>query len=374
MEQHQKRTWAEIDLGALEHNYRTLRAMLPQQCRFLGVVKANAYGHGALAVARRLEGLGADYLAVACIDEAAELRVSGITAPILVLGPTPIPLSAEPVRLRLTQTVGDLESAKALSAAAQTEGRKVKIHIKVDTGMSRLGFVCDEAHMAAAVEEIAAICALPGLEPEGIFTHFSDADSCEDFTMVQFTRFLDLLEALKGRGITFAIRHCAASSATLKFPCTHLDMVRPGLALYGHYPDPSCEGLDVPGLTPVMRLCTRVAAVHTVPAGAYVSYGRTARLAEEQRLAVLPIGYADGLFRTLSNRGAVSIRGVSRPITGRVCMDLCMVPAGEDVQVGDVATVYGPEQPVETAAELAGTVSYELLSAVSRRVPRIYRG
>lgn len=374
MEQHQKRTWAEIDLGALEHNYRTLRAMLPQQCRFLGVVKANAYGHGALAVARRLEGLGADYLAVACIDEAAELRVSGITAPILVLGPTPIPLSAEPVRLRLTQTVGDLESAKALSAAAQTEGRKVKIHIKVDTGMSRLGFVCDEAHMAAAVEEIAAICALPGLEPEGIFTHFSDADSCEDFTMVQFTRFLDLLEALKGREITFAIRHCAASSATLKFPCTHLDMVRPGLALYGHYPDPSCEGLDGPGLTPVMRLCTRVAAVRTVPAGAYVSYGRTAQLAEEQRLAVLPIGYADGLFRTLSNRGAVSIRGVSRPITGRVCMDLCMVPAGEDVQVGDVAAVYGPEQPVEAAAELAGTVSYELLSAVSRRVPRIYRG
>ena len=374
MEQRQKRTWAEIDLGALDHNYRTLRAMLPAGCRFLGVVKANAYGHGSLAVARRLEQLGADYLAVACIDEAAELRVSGITAPILVLGPTPIPLSAEPVRLRLTQSVGDLESAKALSEAAQAEGRPVKIHVKVDTGMSRLGFVCDEAHMADTVEQIAAVCALPGLEAEGIFTHFSDADSSEEFTMLQFTRFLDLLEALKGRGITFAIRHCAASSATLKFPCTHLDMVRPGLALYGHYPDPSCEGLDDPGLQPVMRLCTRVAAVRTVPAGSYVSYGRTARLEKETRLAVLPIGYADGFFRVLSNQGAVSIRGVSRPIVGRVCMDLSMVDAGEDVQVGDVATVYGPEQPVEEAAALAGTIPYELLSAVSRRVPRIYRG
>ena len=375
MEQHQKRTWAEIDLGALEHNYRTLRAMLPQQCRFLGVVKANAYGHGALAVARRLEGLGADYLAVACIDEAAELRVSGITAPILVLGPTPIPLSAEPVRLRLTQTVGDLESAKALSAAVQTEGRKVKIHIKVDTGMSRLGFVCDEAHMAAAVEEIAAICALPGLEPEGIFTHFSDADSCEDFTMVQFTRFLDLLEALKGRGITFAIRHCAASSATLKFPCTHLDMVRPGLALYGHYPDPSCEGLDGPGLRPVMTLKTRVASVKTVPGGTPVSYGCTRVVEGETRLAALTIGYADGLPRLCSDRWQVELGGRRAPILGRVCMDMCMADVtGVEVAPGDEAEVFGEHLPVEELAALAGTIQYELLCAVSPRVWREYRG
>ncbi len=374
MEEKQMRTWAEIDLGALEHNYRALRAMLPAGCRFLGVVKANAYGHGAVEAARRLERLGAEYLAVAGLDEAAELRAAGITSPILTLGPIPAEQAGEAAALNVTATVCHWESAKALSEAARAAGRTLKVHLKADTGMSRLGLVCDGEHTAAAVEEMAAIHALPGLEVEGIFTHFADADEDEAFTMLQFTRFLDVLEALKGRGIVPAIRHCAASAATLKYPCTYLDMVRPGIALYGHYPDPSCVGLDGPGLEPVMRLCTRVIDVRTVPAGATVSYGRTARLEREERLAVLPIGYGDGLFRCLSNRGHISIRGVPRPITGRVCMDLCMVPAGEDVQVGDVAEVYGPAQPVEEAAALAGTISYELLTAVSRRVPRVYHG
>lgn len=372
MESRQKRTWAEIDLGALEHNYRALRGMLSPGCRFLGVVKANAYGHGAIPVARRLEQLGADYLAVASLDEGAELRVAGITAPILVLGQTPTEFAADVVRLRLTQTVWDLESAKALSAAAQAEGREVKIHLKADTGMSRLGLCCDASHLEQTAETMAAICALPGLNHEGIFTHFSDADGSEEFTMLQFTRFLDLIDKLKDMGITFAIRHCAASAATLRFPCTHLDMVRPGIALYGHYPSPECEGLDGGALEPVMTLKTRVAAVEERPAGACVSYGRTARLEEDTRLAVLPIGYADGLFRGLSNRGVVSLGGERRPILGRVCMDLCMVPAGENVQPGDVAEVFGKELPVEEHADLLGTISYELLCAVSRRVPRIY--
>lgn len=372
MESRQKRTWAEIDLGALEHNYRALRGMLSPGCRFLGVVKANAYGHGAIPIARRLEQLGADYLAVASLDEGAELRVAGITAPILVLGQTPTEFAADVVRLRLTQTVWDLESAKALSAAAQAEGREVKIHLKADTGMSRLGLCCDASHLEQTAETMAAICALPGLNHEGIFTHFSDADGSEEFTMLQFTRFLDLIDKLKDMGITFAIRHCAASAATLRFPCTHLDMVRPGIALYGHYPAPECEGLDGGALEPVMTLKTRVAAVEERPAGACVSYGRTARLEEDTRLAVLPIGYADGLFRGLSNRGVVSLGGERRPILGRVCMDLCMVPAGENVQPGDVAEVFGKELPVEEHADLLGTISYELLCAVSRRVPRIY--
>lgn len=372
MESRQKRTWAEIDLGALEHNYRALRWMLSPGCRFLGVVKANAYGHGAIPVARRLEQLGADYLAVASLDEGAELRVAGITAPILVLGQTPTEFTADVVRLRLTQTVWDLESAKALSAAAQAEGREVKIHLKADTGMSRLGLCCDASHLEQTAETMAAICALPGLNHEGIFTHFSDADGSEEFTMLQFTRFLDLIDKLKDMGITFAIRHCAASAATLRFPCTHLDMVRPGIALYGHYPAPECEGLDGGALEPVMTLKTRVAAVEERPAGACVSYGRTARLEEDTRLAVLPIGYADGLFRGLSNRGVVSLGGERRPILGRVCMDLCMVPAGENVHPGDVAEVFGKELPVEEHADLLGTISYELLCAVSRRVPRIY--
>ena len=202
MESKEKRTWAEIDLVALEHNYRALRAMLPAECKFLGVVKANAYGHGALPVARRLEQLGADYLAVASLDEAAELRVAGVTTPILILGHTPVEFASNLVQLRLTQSVWDLETARALSAAAQAEGRALKIHLKVDTGMSRLGLLCDEEHRAETVETISDICALPGLEHEGIFTHFADADGSEEFTMQQFTCFLDLLKALEERGLS----------------------------------------------------------------------------------------------------------------------------------------------------------------------------
>ena len=373
MERTEKRTWAEIDLGALEHNYRTLRAMLPAGCRFLGVVKANAYGHGAIPVARRLEKLGADYLAVASLDEGAELRVAGITAPILVLGHTPVEFAADLVRLRLTQTVFDLETARALSAAAVAEGRDLKIHLKADTGMSRLGLLCDEAHMEESADTMAAICALPRLEHEGIFTHFSDADGSEEFTMLQFTRFLDVIAAMEKRGVTFAIRHCAASAGTLKYPCTHMDMVRPGIALYGHYPSPDCQGLDGPGLAPVMTLKTRVAAVRELPAGSFVSYGRTARLEEDTRVAVLPVGYGDGFFRLLSNRGAVLLGGKECPILGRVCMDLCMVRADDAVRPGDEAVLFGPDCPIETMADQVGTIQYELLCDVNRRVPRIYR-
>lgn len=373
MERTEKRTWAEIDLGALEHNYRTLRAMLPAGCRFLGVVKANAYGHGAIPVARRLEKLGADYLAVASLDEGAELRVAGITAPILVLGHTPVEFAADLVRLRLTQTVFDLDTARALSAAAVAEGRDLKIHLKADTGMSRLGLLCDEAHMEESADAMAAICALPRLDHEGIFTHFSDADGSEEFTMLQFTRFLDVIAAMEKRGVTFAIRHCAASAGTLKYPCTHMDMVRPGIALYGHYPSPDCQGLDGPGLAPVMTLKTRVAAVRELPAGSFVSYGRTARLEEDTRVAVLPVGYGDGFFRLLSNRGAVLLGGKECPILGRVCMDLCMVRADDAARPGDEAVLFGPDYPIETMADQVGTIQYELLCDVNRRVPRIYR-
>lgn len=368
------RTWAEISLGNLEHNYRALRGCAPDS-KFLGTVKANAYGHGAVTVARRLAELGADYLAVACLDEAAELRQAGISAPILILGCTPRSLAAEAVALDVTQTVFTPDLAQALSEAAGAAGKRAKIHLKVDTGMSRLGVLDHDPERAAA--EIAALCALPHLEPEGIFTHFANADGDEDYTMLQFTRFLDVLEELEQKhGRAFEIRHCAASAAVLNYPCTHLDMVRPGIALYGHYPDPSCEGLDGPGLKPVMSLYSRVAAVRDFPAGTPVSYGCTASFGGEGgRTAVLPIGYADGLHRVLSNQGSVWLDGRPRPIMGRVCMDLCMIGLDEEAKVkpGDVAEVFGERLPVEAQAELAGTISYELLTAVAPRVPRIYK-
>lgn len=373
MENRETRTWAEIDVPSLAHNYHTLRSLLPAGCRFLGVVKADAYGHGALETARYLEEWGADYLAVACLEEAARLRQGGVRLPVLILGVTPPGREAELLDLDVTQTVGDWDSARALSAAAGA-GKRLKIHVKADTGMSRLGFLSDEAHLERAVEEIAAVAALPGLEAEGIFTHFADADGSEEYTMGQFTRFLDLLDGLKGRGVEFALRHCANSAAALAYPCTHLDMVRPGIALYGHYPDPSWEGLDGPGLAPVMRLYTRVAAVRTLPDGTCVSYGRTATLKGERTLAVLSLGYADGLHRVLSNQGGVWLGGRRCPIVGRVCMDMCMVDVtGLAVRPGDVAEVFGEHMPIEEAAGLAGTIQYELLCAVSPRVPRVYR-
>ena len=373
MKQTQTRTWTEIDLSNLEHNYRALRAMLPQGCRFLGVVKADAYGHGAVPVARRLEMLGAEYLAVACLDEALELRQAGITTPILILGYTPVERADSLLDNGITQTVYDVNMARALSDAAAAAGKTLKIHVKADTGMSRLGWLCGEEDQSAAVEAIAQVCALPGLEAEGIYTHFANADGDEDYTMLQFTRFLDLLEALKDKGITFAIRHCAASAAALKFPCTHLDMVRPGIALYGHYPDPSCEGLDGPGLRPVMTLKTRVASVKTVPAGTPVSYGCTHVLDRETRLAALTIGYADGLPRLCSDKLEVLIGGQRAPVVGRICMDMCMADVtGLDVAPGDEVEVFGEHLPIEDVAALAGTIQYELLCAVSPRVHRAY--
>ncbi len=378
MDEQQKRTWREISLSTLEHNYRALRAMLPEGCRFLGVVKANAYGHGAVSVARKLETLGCEYLAVACTNEAAELRQAGIETSILILGSTPADCAQELLKLNLTQTVFDLTTAQALSKAAVSAGQKLKIHLKLDTGMSRLGLLCDEEHIPAAVEEVARICALPGLEPEGIFTHFSDADGNEAYTMRQFTRFMDALTLLEGRGITFAIRHCANSAAVLSYPCTHLDMVRPGLALYGNYPDPACEGLDGVGLRPVMELKSRISAIRDLPAGTAVSYGRTYALKRDSRLAVIPVGYADGLFRGCSNHISVLIHGKRAPLVGRVCMDMCMVDVTDipGVSQWDVATVYGKDGaeflPIEEAAAAAGTIQYELLCAISERVPRVY--
>ena len=374
MEWGKHRTWAEISLGALEHNYRSLRAMLPEGCRLLGVVKANAYGHGAVTVGRKLAELGCEMLAVACLDEALQLRKEGIDVPILILGITPPELARQVVDNDITQAVFTMELAQALSDAAAALGKTARVHIKLDTGMSRVGVLANEPEQAA--EQVAKLCALPHLEHEGIFTHFANSDGDEEYTMLQFTRFLDTVSALeKNHGITFAIRHCANSAAALQYPCAYLDMVRPGIAMYGHYPDPSCCGLDGPGLIPVMSVYTRVAAVREVPAGTAVSYGCTKVMERDTRLAVLPIGYGDGFFRLLSNRFAVEFDGKPAPIVGRICMDMCMVDVTDlpEVKAGDVATVFSANKPLEDAADLVGTIQYELLCDVSPRVPRFYQ-
>ncbi len=374
MDQATKRTWAEINLSNLEHNYHALRGMLPRGCRFVGVVKANAYGHGAIPVAKRLEELGAEYLAVACLDEAVELRDAGIKMPILILGPTPAEFADELLKYDLTQSVQDLSFAQALSDAALKADKVLKIHVKVDTGMSRLGFLCDEVNMDESVGEIVKVCSLPHIKNEGIFTHFANADGDEEYSMRQLTRFMDTVDKLAAKNVNFEIRHCAASAAVLNYPCAHLDMVRPGIALYGHYPDPSCEGLDGPGLIPVMTVKSRIVAVRELPAGTCISYGCTRTLKRDSKVAVLPIGYADGLQRLLSDRTEMMVNGQRVPVLGRVCMDMCMIDVTDvpEVEVEDVVTIFGPELPLEEKADTVGTIQYEMLCGISRRVPRVY--
>ena len=368
-----RRTWAEIDLDALAHNYRRARELTGPGVRYLGVVKADAYGHGAVQVAERLEELGADYLAVSSLDEARELRHGGINAPILILGHTPPEMVPELIRYHITQAVSAQAKAEAYSAAAVGCGGTLKVHIKVDTGMSRLGFLVRGGHFEGGVAAIAASCALPGLEAEGIFTHFAvsdedDSDS-EGYTRDQFALFMRVLEALAEKGRTFPIRHCANSGALARYPEMYLDMVRPGIALYGVGAD--AERLD---LRPVMTLKSSVSTIKIFDPDTDISYGRTYRTEGKARIGVLPIGYADGLFRGLSNRLSVVTDQGPAPIRGRICMDMTMVDLTglPDVKVGSEVEIFGRRQSVDRLAEILNTISYELLCAVSKRVPRVY--
>lgn len=367
----QKRTWAEIHLDRLESNYRALRATAPG-CKFVGLVKANAYGHGAVPVAKKLEALGADYLAVACLDEALELRRGGVQAPVIILGNTPPEYTRELMEHRITQTVYDLSLAKEFSRRALEKGGRLRCHLKVDTGMSRLGILCDEAHLACGVDTLEEMYRLPGLEAEGIFMHFADADSCPPYSEMQIRRFRAVLAALEERGCTFALRHCCAGAATLNYPEAHFDMIRPGIPLYGLYPAPSTEGKIV--LKPVMELKTRVISLKRMPKGACVSYGRTYTLERDSLIAAVPVGYADGLFRLLSGRMEMAVRGRKVRQIGRICMDMCMLDVTDvpGISEGDVVTVFGDGAPVQTLADTLGTITYELLCAVSPRVPRVY--
>ena len=374
MESTLKRTWAEIDLDALSYNYRVLRDHVGADVKFLGVVKADAYGHGAVQVSRTLQELGADYLAVSSIDEAAELRCNGITMPILILGHTPREQVGRLMDLHITQAVSCQAKALEYSEEAVRHGGELTVHIKVDTGMSRLGCLVSGRHFATGTATICAACALPGLRAEGIFTHFAvadepDADSAA-YTRAQFDLFRRVVDEVeRQRGQRFAIRHCANSGAVASYPETYLDMVRPGILLYG------CGDLAAGlGLRPVMRLKTTVSTIKTYEPGTDVSYGRQYTTPRTTRMGVVPYGYADGFFRCLSGKCRFAAKGGDAPQRGRICMDMCMVDLTDlpEVQVGDELEIFGHTHPVEELAKLAGTISYELTCAVSKRVPRVY--
>ena len=372
MNELQKRTWAEIRLDNIAHNVKAMREKLPESCRFLGVVKANAYGHGAVPVAKMLERIGCEYLAVACIDEAVELREAGVRAPILILGYTSPAYAGELHKYAITQAVGSLEMARELSDNAKDA--RVRVHLKLETGMGRTGFrVLSERELGDAAQALL----LPGLDVEGVFTHFAVSDEFGDpFTQEQYARFAGAVTELEaGWGKRFHIRHCANSGAVINYPQYSMDMVRPGIATYGLYPAKETGGIS---LLPGMELRARIAQVTTHEAGDTISYGRRFKADCPMRIAVVPIGYADGLHRALSGQLDVLIRGKRCRQLGRICMDMCMVDVSAlpDVRPGEVATIFGrdgdAEISVDELAEKAGTISYELLCAVSPRVPRIY--
>ena len=368
-----RRTWAEIDLDALAWNYKIARSRIGSGVKYLGVVKADAYGHGAVQIARKLEELGTDYLAVSSLDEARELRNGGIQAPILILGHTPPEMVPELIRHNITQTVSALAKAEEYSRQAVACGGTLKVHIKVDTGMSRLGFLVRGGHFEGGVTSIAKACELPALEAEGIFTHFSASDEDDEasyiYTREQFALFMRVLDTLEQQNCRFALRHCANSGAFARYPEMYLDMVRPGIALYG-------VGDDAVrlGLRPVMALKSCVSTIKVFDPETDISYGRTFHTSAKTRVGVLPIGYADGLFRGLSNKMEVQTASGPAPIRGRICMDMTMVDLSDlpDVRVGDTVELFGASQSVNKLAKILDTIPYELTCAVSKRVPRLY--
>jgi alanine racemase len=367
-------TWVEIDLSAIGANCRRLKQIIGPDVELLASLKADAYGHGALRVARTVLYHGATRLGVATLSEAAPLRQAGITAPILVFGYLPPWQMREAVRLGITVTLYSLEAAQALSQAAQSLGIPARAHLKIDSGMGRLGLRAEQVETIVAIAD--EIQKLPGIEFEGIFTHFACADSADQtLSLLQLERFQAVLAALEKRGLRPPIVHAANSAATLTLPGSRFNMVRPGIALYGLHPS---DEVRLPaGFQPALTFKTQIAQVKDVPAGECISYGCTFVTPTEMRIAVIPVGYADGFRRAPANWGEVLVRGKRAPLVGRVCMDQSMidVSAIPGVSVGDEVVLIGQQAEEQLTAEAVaarlGTINYEVVSEILARVPRV---
>ncbi|MEI6602146.1 MAG: alanine racemase [Clostridia bacterium] len=371
------RTWAEIDLDCIAHNVKHIRALVSKRTEILGVVKADAYGHGVLDVAQELLQNGVERLAVSMLDEAIQLRQSGIQVPILVLSYTDPRRVDQIIAHQITQTVYHTDLAKALSAEATRQKKNVKIHIKIDTGMTRVGFMSGYS----IVDKIASISQLPGIIIEGLFTHFATADDANPaYTEMQFERFMSICAELGRVGVHIPVKHVANSAAILKFPHMHLDMVRPGLILFGLSPfDDAQKEIASYDLKPAMQIKSYVIMNKEVDAGIDISYGRTFTTSRKSQIVTVPIGYADGYMRALSNKAFVLINGQKAPVVGRVCMDQCMVDVTDisgSVSLGDEVVLIGTQGNASISAAqvatFAGTINYEIVCLVGKRIPRIY--
>ena len=369
------RAWAEINLNNIAHNVREIKRILNKKTEIMGVVKADAYGHGVMEVTRTLLENGVTHLAVSMLDEAIQLRNHGITVPILILSYTDPKRAREIIKYNVTQTVFSHDLAEALSSAATEAGARVKIHVKVDTGMTRVGFMPGYS----AVKNIIQISSLPGIIIEGLFTHFASADeSDKQYTRMQFDKFMSIWNELNRVGVFIPVKHCCNSAAIIDLPEMHLDMVRPGIILYGLYPSDEVDRSKL-DLKPAMSLKANVILVKDVEEGVDVSYGRTYRTKVQSKIATLPVGYADGYTRLLSGRGKVLINGEFAPIVGRICMDQCMVDVTgfkSEVRAGDEAVMIGSQNgriiSVEDVAGWSETINYEVVCLVGKRIPRFY--
>ena len=382
-----RRAWAEIDMDRLISNTKIIRKVIPKPTRLLAAVKADAYGHGAVQIARTLLENGVDVLGVALCEEGIILRESGITAPILVMSYTPEPLLEAVTAYGLIQTIFSSESHRELATIAARQGKKAEVHIKIDTGMGRLGFLPGPI----SADKICSILQEPSLQITGIYTHFATSDATDaSFMYEQYTRFKYMLGLLQERGAPIAnwLKHAGNSGMlvqTLRKDFISpdfdmfMDMARIGIMLYGLPPSevmsPVCTAL---GLKPVMKLMARISMTKILPTGSGVSYGHLFKTNRETLVATLPIGYADGYPRLLSNRGHVSVKGHGAPIIGAICMDQCMIdvtdiPEARSIRPGEVVTMFGdPNVSAEDLAAQIGTIGYELVCGVGKRVPRVY--
>ncbi len=365
----QRGAWAEINLDAVAHNVRAAKAQLRPGTKLCAVVKADAYGHGAIRVAQEAARNGADFMAVALLQEAVALRDAGIDMPILVLGAMLPDVADIVVHYDISHAVFDEERLYALNAAALRQHTKAKIHIKIDTGMHRIG-----VHVKDAGRFAKLAASLPGIYIEGVFSHFATADADDkDYAAYQFARFQEALRLIEAEGVSVPIKHIANSAAITELEEYQLDMVRQGITLYGLHPAHMIDCYK--DFEPVMTVKTLVAFIKTLPAGCTIGYGRTFTTKRESKIATIPIGYADGVSRQLSNKGYMLINGEKAPIVGKICMDQIMLDVTDipDVKVGDEVIVFGGrELPMELVAQWADTICYELICAVSPRVPREY--
>jgi alanine racemase len=363
-------TWAEVSIDAIQYNFSQFRQFVGLRTKTMAVVKADGYGHGSIEVAWAACQAGADYLAVALLDEAIILRDAGITEPILILGYTPPRSVKEAILHNITLTIFDDEVLDEIIQQSAILRKIASIHIKIDTGMSRIGVRTREDAFVLAQKALEA----PYLYLEGIFTHFASADSPDSsYTRSQFKHFQYILDFLAENHVDIPLKHCCNSAATMKYPEMHLDMVRIGIALYGLYPDSSLKDHPIV-LRQAMSLKTKIAHVKQVPARQPVSYGCTYSTDHESLIATLPIGYADGLSRLLSNRGMVLVHGQRALIAGRVCMDQTMIDVTDisGCAVGDVVTFFGDDHSVDLLAEIMSTINYEVVCLIGKRVPRVY--